>query len=277
MAEHFSSDLGVSVVETLGGERWLRAYGGLDHPNILGGLLAVGILLLILQIINFWRRNSNSFKNVVYIFFILIFSMCLFFTFSRGAWAALIVGLISLLIITIWQRDLLIQKRLLQIILVLALLVFFLYTINSDLVLTRLSNDTRLEVKSNTERINSYKIANEVIKENWLAGVGIGNYTSAFQNIRPNLQSYSYQPVHNVFLLILAEIGIMGIIIFLIVIFRVFYDLYRRKSINDKFTIYNLSLVLGMFTMFMVDHWWWSLHFGILLTWLTIGLVIKQE
>ena len=276
MAEHITSDLGVSVIETLKGERWLRAYGGLDHPNILGGLLVIGVILLILQIINFKKRNSNGYKNnVVYAFFILIFTACLFFTFSRGAWAGLIVGLISLLVISVWQSDLLIQKRLLLIILVLGLLVFSLYTINSDLVLTRLSKDTRLEIKSNTERISSYKTAGEIVKKHWLTGVGIGNYTGAVHNIRPNLESYNYQPVHNVFMLILAEIGFIGLFVFIMIIFKVVHSLFSLKSIEYKFKIYNISFILVLLTMYMVDHWWWSLHFGILLTWLILGWVVK--
>ncbi|MFH1255024.1 MAG: O-antigen ligase family protein [bacterium] len=53
MASHQAVDLGASVVETIGsdgvGERWLRAYGGLDHPNMLGGIMAIGILMLFLN------------------------------------------------------------------------------------------------------------------------------------------------------------------------------------------------------------------------------------
>ena len=56
LANHDPAVLGVSVVETADGVRWLRAYGGLDHPNILGGFLVIGIFLLIFLII----QNSKS-------------------------------------------------------------------------------------------------------------------------------------------------------------------------------------------------------------------------
>ena len=55
LASHQAGELGTSVIETIGrdgmGERWLRAYGGMDHPNILGGLVAIGLLLLVGEII----------------------------------------------------------------------------------------------------------------------------------------------------------------------------------------------------------------------------------
>ena len=38
---------GVSIVAASGGSRLLRAYGLTDHPNILGGCLAFGLLLLL--------------------------------------------------------------------------------------------------------------------------------------------------------------------------------------------------------------------------------------
>ncbi len=56
LASHYASELGVSVVEA-GGERWLRAYGGLDHPNMLGGVMAVGIILVLLFELNIFKRN----------------------------------------------------------------------------------------------------------------------------------------------------------------------------------------------------------------------------
>jgi hypothetical protein len=53
MARHSASTGGTSVVEVAEtGQRWLRAYGGLPHPNILGGVLVLGILIIIRGLIN---------------------------------------------------------------------------------------------------------------------------------------------------------------------------------------------------------------------------------
>jgi hypothetical protein len=40
MAAHWADRAGTAVVEG-GGERWLRSYGSLDHPNVLGGILGL--------------------------------------------------------------------------------------------------------------------------------------------------------------------------------------------------------------------------------------------
>ncbi|MEA3398179.1 MAG: O-antigen ligase family protein, partial [Patescibacteria group bacterium] len=162
LSVHNPADAGVSVVETLSGERWLRAYGGLDHPNMLGGLLAISLLLalyIFLFKIHHKQYNSKFLINAKYLILnivVLFFLVGLFFTFSRGAWVGLIAGILSILIIALIKRDLLAQKKILKIILAGGILVFILFNLYGDLVMTRLAKDARLELKSNAERIESF-------------------------------------------------------------------------------------------------------------------------
>ena len=163
LASHNPADLGVSVVETLSGQRWLRAYGGLDHPNMLGGLLTVGIILIIYIIIyNFSRNTQHTTRNKINIniasLYVICYALCagLFFTFSRASWTGLIVGILTMLVISIIKKQKEVQIRLFKLIAVSSIFIFILFSIYSDLVITRLSSDTRLEQKSNIERIESF-------------------------------------------------------------------------------------------------------------------------
>jgi O-antigen ligase len=287
MALHNPAELGVSVVETIGadgiGERWLRAYGGMDHPNVLGGVLAVGVLFLIgylvnkFSIFNFQFSNNFQFLNfqtrfkLFYYFIILLFLLALFFTFSRGAWAGLLVGVFLSLFIFLIKKDFLKQRELLKIILVGGVLVFFLFSLFGNLVTTRLSQNTRLEVKSTEERMESFSEAKAIIKNNWLFGAGIGNYTLALEKNNPGQEKWNYQPVHNVFLLVWAETGIFGLVGFLSVLGLLGWSLVRQKK------YFGLSILLTLVIMMMVDHWYWSLHFGVLWLWLVVGLVFYKE
>ncbi|MBI4812466.1 O-antigen ligase family protein [Candidatus Falkowbacteria bacterium] len=288
IAAHNAGDLGTSVVETLNGERWLRAYGGLDHPNVLGGVMAASILILVFHgiysgqflIFNFKFLNNflvSKFLNIFTFYFLLFtFITSLFFTFSRGAWAGVIVGVLAMLIMAVWQRDVSVQKKILGAILAGAVLVAILFSQYNDLVLTRLSRDTRLEIKSNTERINSYKDGWRVIKENWLFGAGIGNYTKYNANKFP-------QPSHNVFLLIWAETGALGIIGFVgLFIYLIIKNCLKIKNLKFKINnnnnsnnsiFYKTSLFSALLVVLFIDHWLWSLHFGILFFWFVLGLI----
>jgi hypothetical protein len=84
--------------------------------------------------------------------------------------------------------------------------------------------------------------------------------------MNPNLQSWDYQPVHNIYLLILAELGIIGFILWLIPV------LFLTKK--SSFICSLLFIVILAISLF--DHYFWTLYFGILLFWLTLGLMQKK-
>ncbi|MFH1773040.1 MAG: O-antigen ligase family protein [Patescibacteria group bacterium] len=314
LAQHNSTDLGTSVIEvTKIGERWLRAYGGLDHPNMLGGLLVIGILILIVEIIkinmndkflifDFKFLNNIKFFKIILWLLLLIFTMALFFSFSRAAWLGLIIGLVSATTLTIFNRNLLQQKQLIKIILIMGILLFILFNQCQNLVIARISNSDRLEIKSTTERLVSYQNSWEVIKQNWFTGVGIGNYVLILRNKNfINQANYNYQPAHNTFLLICAEVGIIGVIFFIgILIHLIILNFFRLLNLNqsqdsDEYRenfqylifknkikdfniecLFNLMILFSLIILLNFDHWWWSLHFGILFFWLIVGIIYKR-
>ncbi len=284
LAAHSPTQLGTSVVETLSSGRWLRAYGSLDHPNMLGALLVVGILFLISL---FLTEKKIWGKFFLFYFLFLTFLLALFFTFSRGAWIGLLVGLLVMFVTILARRDLGQQKRLLKVVLIGFLLIFILFHFYSDLILTRLSANTRLEVKSNVERIASYRTASEIIKRHWLCGVGVGNYTLAVYNELNSCQSsWYYQPVHNTYLLVWSEIGLLGIFSFLALLFFSVYYCFisyfkipagRKIKDRHKLTPATLGILSALIVMMSVDHFFWSLHFGLFFFWFILGVSIKEN
>ncbi len=327
MALHRAQDLGTSVVETVGadgvGERWLRAYGGLDHPNILGGVLVIGILLVVYLII--WRNKylpifnpslhsgqvfqfsifnkiqnfKSQIQSIILWCFLIISFIGLLFTFSRGAWLALMIGILLCLIMAVVKKDLKVQKILLEIILVWGIIFFIIFNQYQNLFITRVGANGRLEIKSNQERLASYQEAWQIIKDDWLVGVGVGNYTLAGYNLKQkdceiikiaeskNLNcalknSWDFQPTHNTFLLVWAEIGIVGLILLLILLFWILLEIGNWKlEIRDK--KFNLNYILKICLLVIIiilmafDHWPWSLHFGVLFFWLLAGLVARRN
>lgn len=273
MAKHNPNDLGVSVVETIDGMRWLRAYGAMDHPNILGGLLLVGVVVSIYLIVN---KKFEARRFSVYYFLCGFLGIVLFMTFSRSAWVGMIIFLIITLLYYWINKNTYKQKKLLEIILILGITAFVFFIQNQNLVLTRLAGDTRLEMKSDNERVASIQVAKTVIQDYWLLGTGIGNYgITVNKNYIKNEPAWFYQPVHNTFLLIFAEIGVFGIITFLFFIAYFFYLLIHSR-LREKKEVIGFALVISILVMFLVDHWWWSLHFGILFFWFLIGIFYRE-
>ena len=81
---------GVSIVST-GSQRILRAYGLSDHPNILGGCLAFGLVLLLAA----YLHGDWKTRLIILVPFLLM-SLALLMTYSRSAWLAFLAGAVFL-------------------------------------------------------------------------------------------------------------------------------------------------------------------------------------
>jgi O-antigen ligase len=245
LAAHDPSVLGTSVVEVASG-RWLRAYGGLDHPNILGGVLAVALLLAayLLAKKKILHKKREVAESILLFIFYFICLFALFFTFSRAAWLSLAVGLIILLIYFIRRKDKWVTGRFVALLFFSAVLLAIVFFPYQELVVARMSDSQPLEQKSITERETYVGQALNIIASRPLLGVGLGNYTtvlaqrSGAKDLKVSAV-WSYQPVHDVFLLIWAESGIFALLFFLGFLF----------------------------------HWLFSLPFGLLFLFLVLGLI----
>lgn len=246
------SILGTAVIENNTG-RFLRAYGTLPHPNILAGFLVICILLCLILLINDSVKKYHNFS-----FFVMPFlTTALFFTFSRSGWMALLACLALLWLIYLKEKKSL-KKLLLSTLLI--IFIFSFLTLNyADLIKTRTFSQGRLEIKSNQERLNYFHQSWDVIKINWFKGIGLNNYTYYLSKKNPNQNAWDYQPVHNFWLLVFAELGIIGLFLYLAIIIKSFINFGAFWPLLTAFAIISFF-----------DHFFYSLYFGIVLWWLII-------
>jgi hypothetical protein len=263
IALHDPQALGSSVIETMSG-RWLRAYGGLDHPNILGGVLVFALLLSALLLARKKIINSQiQIWGLILLFFSYFFALiALFFTFSRTAWLAYFIGMIILAITFNRCEDKWVARRFFALSFFSIMLLLLTAVPYRELVFTRLEATNRLEQVSISERKEYLMEAGAVIQKNPLFGVGTGNYVKYLELIK---SSQFQQPVHNSLILIFAESGIFA---FLSVLLFLFF-LVKGRRCED----FSLAIILAMFIFLMLDHWLFSLPFGILFFFLILGLI----
>ena len=267
IAVHDPSALGTSVVETMFG-RFLRAYGGLPHPNILGGYLAVGLIFLLPLIIKeniAWRRGLLWGS-------IMLLTTVLFLTFSRSAWLGAIVGIVFSFTFIFLLSQKFERKISVAFLGVFILASLTLSLVFSDTVAGRIKGGTYLEDLSTSERILGVKQSMVLIKENLWLGVGVGNYTKALAQAYPGEESWVYQPVHNTFLLLLAEVGVVGValgaLIFGIILVYSVILLFRKP---DPWVVASIGALLTLGVISLFDHYLWSLYPGLLLAAFVIG------
>lgn len=284
ISAHNPNEPGVSVVDT-GLRRWLRAYGLLPHPNILGGFIASGLLIAIYyyhQInLKFLLLKDDAIKKIKKhrVSILLVISLLLLgllATFSRSAIFGFGCGLLIMLILFFKnnpENKKQLTKSWLNIVVLLAIVSVSFLLMYQPVFKTRLMGQQRLENKSINERIDYSKQALIIAQNNWLLGTGIGNYTTALQTeINEQLPGYNYQPVHNIYILFLVEFGILGLIFVLYLLRQLI-----KYFFSDTKNILLASLLIMYAIIGLFDHYFLTIHFGIILLATIIGLTIKEH
>lgn len=207
---------GVSVVWA-DGVRALRAYGLADHPNILGGSLAFGLLLLA-----GWAVRSASRRSPLMSGIFALGLVAVFLTFSRAAWLGLAVGMLILVVGLRRTR----QNQALFAWLGLAgagliLLLPFVWQ-NASFLGVRLNvgdsfTQITIEQRSISERRELNNAANQIFMDHPLDGVGIGAFPTALLSAQPDVP-YDYQPPHFALLQVAAEVGIFGALFYFLLL-----------------------------------------------------------
>lgn len=261
--ERNPSELGVTVIEA--GERILRSYGAFVSPNILGGFLVITFFVGILIYLNTQQKNLKIILDVL----LTIVLFGLFFSFSRSAWLALLIGLITSLIYFFITKH---KKKfeLLKIFIIVILILAICTGIFNKLVFTRINAEQRLEEISVSERLDQYSQAKELAQKKWQFGYGLGNYTKALhQKIDSSLESYQYQPIHNTYVLAFLELGLMSSIVLLLFLFFVFI-----KAIKKPLTT---GLIISVLILMLFDHYFWTQSFGIIIFFITIAIIFLEN
>ncbi|KKU72924.1 MAG: O-antigen ligase-related protein [Parcubacteria group bacterium GW2011_GWA2_47_26] len=272
MAAHDPSVLGTSVIEVQG-TRWLRAYGGLPHPNVFGGYLVIALAVVVIM----WQKSqmSQRWQRLVLQIAMPILLTGILFSFSRTAWLAVVFLLVYWFIGLLFSEKTFGETfhnaqnptivgfcaRTRWVWLAVGYLVF-LVSLYRPLVAVRIFSgiENQLEVKSRVERVEGLREAWQITKNHPLLGVGIGNYTQAIaREIRLNDQVWSYQPVHNVPLLIWAELGVIGLFLFLLILYQIF-------KTTQFYILHSTFYILLLF-----DHYLWTLPFGVFIFWSILG------
>ena len=225
----------------------LRAYSTFSHPNVFGGYLAVIIPLLV----HHWNQDHKR----MYRLSAGIGSVALMLTFSRSSWVIAMFGIFG---IWIWKRMSSVTTFGLIVACVVMLVGGFIYApVQEESVVVR-------------QQLNVAAL--EIWKHSPYFGVGVGNFLVALPSSLVSKQVYFLQPVHNIYLLILAEIGLVGVGICLGVLLWLF-DMVRlsKNSVHPLVFSIGSLMLLGL-----VDHYLLTLQQGQLLLVLISALFLSE-
>ena len=315
VAEHDPAQWGTFVLKTESG-RFLRAYGGFEHPNVLGGALAVALLFGVWLSATAKRVSSRA----VFLGMTAIMSFSLVLTFSRSGWMGFGIGVFFFLILSsccssairsrggsgtkenTFSRQLLsigahvrksiffcsfwlswlqcdcfsldAAKQSFRTILVITILSFSIaFFLVRDIAMSRFLEATLAREGSLSDRAAYFEQALVAIGEHSMLGVGGGNFTAFTRERFPNAGTFVgvFQPVHVVPVLVFAELGVVGFLLFLLAILLWFSSAWRNGN------ILSLAVFSSLLPILFLDHWLWSGHFGMVFFGLLLGVCLRMD
>ena len=237
----FSADTPSIAHVYIFGKQLLRPYGTFPHPNVAAAFFVVTFIILSA------RKGSKITK--LNIFASALSLLLVFLTFSKGAAIALFASL-----------ALMVKKPFyLTLVLLLAAFSAFIF----------LKNLPEGQIVSIAERLVLSQAAVELIFKNPLFGVGSANFVHALSAF--NLFSIAdvrlLAPVHNVFLLIFAEEGLIGLFLFSVLLWA------ALKNISAR---WQFALAFALIVFLTVDHFLWTLQQGRFLFWLSLAYILRS-
>jgi O-antigen ligase len=264
---------GVSIVLS-GGVRMLRAYGLTDHPNILGGCLALALLVL-----GMWSASqpANRWRPVL-LGILGIGGLALLYTFSRSAWIALAGGglMATGLFFEKGQQE--IGKQwLLTGLGILLLLVPFILNLAPTLGIRLGFGGAFTQVATEEQSLGERKLldetANQLFANQPLTGVGLGTFAIAQRAAFPSFP-VDYQPAHLALLDAAAETGIFGALFYTCLLLIPWLALWlKRRQLHFSVALIGSSaLLLAVSLIGLFDYYTWLLVPGRLWCWLAWGL-----
>jgi O-antigen ligase len=235
----------------IGGELFFRPYGTFSHPNALAGFLLIATILVT------FNRLKNNNLSVLYLSILFFSLLAIFISYSQIN-LILAVGIFVFIFL---------EKRIKNI--------FFASFLSSLLIISVLLI-LPLEKESINQRIFLNKRSISLTKQNLITGVGFGNFIPSLDQDKKYQSDFSspyfyFQPVHNIYLLVLAETGLIGFLIFIWFCYK-----STRMSLRKK----NKAIAIGLMAILilgLVDHYWLTLYQNRLLFTLLLSLAWRRR
>ncbi len=218
----------------------MRIYSTLENPNVLGEY----ILLVLPVCISLMWTSKKAWTKIVYATLSGLMGVALILTFSRGCWLGIMASasvFVTFVCGKLWGLAL-IALPIIPMVL-------------PESIINRFLSIGDMKDSSTSYRVYIWMGTLLMLKDFWLSGIGPG--TEAFTQVYP---FYSYSAIvaphsHNLFLQILVESGILGILSFVLLMF-----LFIKNSVlgylvfgkGNPFSVVIVGIASGIFG-FMVQ------------------------
>lgn len=204
------------------------------NANVFGFFIVVNIISILILV------TKDRSKTLIYYIYLLISILLLVNTFSKSAW----IGLFGVLIYFTFFCKINIKRKLLLFIVVFS---FVLILGLNELFLERFSYR---EESSWLWRLAQWEQGVEIWKHHPVFGVGLESFyiPNLYLTSVYGYSAYAFNAdMHNDYLRILLETGILGLILWMLFIIRLFIIEFKMKNYRSLFFIFPLFFLITQF------------------------------
>lgn len=253
---------------------WLLPYGTTPHPNILAGFLATGIVIFY-QCVQ--KNPKHLHRNITLCLVIGLSVLTIILTQSLTAITALSL-VFGLSFLSSTKSD----RLLFYLIPIISLALYMIFTILNYQLTSLIDNESILR------RYKLIQASYSLMQQSPLTGTGLNQFTVKLATDTPLVMPPGFfQPVHNIYLLYIAETGLIGILLLLALAWNFLISKYPNiQSLfsNLKSQISNLTThhspltpLILLLIIGLLDHYLLTLQTGQLLFSLAIALAIAKN
>lgn len=253
-----------------GSQKLLRVSGTFHDPNWMA--LFYNIVLIIISSVII-HSDYTKIKKVVLALALIPIFISLLISFSRSGWLGCIVGLAFVF----WQPGgkKYILPTLLIIVIITTSLIYFFDFENAILIRFQSIFETQQDY-SNANRIFIWKSGLEMFSQSFWFGHGLRSFPTIYHTLRDPIMPTDLYPVvepHNLYVSMLAELGIIGLAIMIALIYQIYVFCAKTiATINDPFL---RSIQIG-FAGSLLTYAFFSIFFADYLNnivWIIIGMI----
>lgn len=251
-----------------------RMVGTFLSPNVFGSYMAILLLLTIHEAIN------NKMRSFLAVIFIVMFSVCLILSFSRGAWAFAISGIFIFLLLS---RNKFSKKQVqfailsLISVIAIALIMPFVNRGLGNYLLERFSSIFDFSNESSYGRSGNWQGVIASFSSN-IFGLGLGIASINLLSYPELAQKLGVNVVDGYYIKIIAETGIVGMILFSGFLLLTIHSLIRLTKKTSNATSSTYALITAIFLGFVVQSFGSNTFDFVNISpflWIYIGFAIK--
>ncbi len=264
IVQNFTMDttVGSWVDEEMFEDIKVRVFSTFDNPNVLGQYFIIVIPIIFALFV----YSEKLLQKGVYLAVFAVSFLCLLYTWSRGAWVGVVLGIAVFLLV----RD---RRWIVLGVLALLAAPFIL----PDSIMDRLLSIGNTSDSSTAYRVSVWIASARMAVDFWMSGVGFGSdaFQSIYASYALNGAGYALHS-HNFYIQLVTDMGVGGLIVYLLIILTACREIGTVKN-NKLIKTVSLSL-LGVLAGYsfqgVAENLWYNMRMSLIL-WIVIALIVS--